>query len=107
MAAIITAVFSPAAESRPEFDRLLQELAAFIRSQPPDGMDSMAVLRSDAHVLIQARWRSADEQMAFRASRGGAKIFKALSECSIEPPVTYTTSEDAALSYSRAAPPSG
>lgn len=107
MAAVITVVFSPAAESRPEFERLLQELAAFIRSQPPDGMDSMAVLRGDPHVLIQARWRSAADQKAFRASPGGAEIFRAMSGCSVEPPLTYTTSEDTALSYSRAAPPSG
>jgi quinol monooxygenase YgiN len=106
VAAVITVVFSPAAESRPEFERLLQELAAFIRSQPPDGMDSMAVLRSDAYILVQARWRSAADQKAFRVSPGGAKIFRAMSDCSVEPPLTYTTSEDIALSYSRAAPPS-
>ena len=107
MAAIVTAVFSPAVESKSEFEQLLQQLANFIRSQPPDGMDSMAVLRSDAHILIQANWRSAEDQKAFRASPGGAKIFKALSECSVEPPVTYTTSEDTALFYSRATPPNG
>lgn len=107
MAAIITAVFAPAAESRPEFERLLQELAAFIHSERPEGMGSMVVLRGDAHVLIQAKWRSAEDQKAFRASPGGAKILRALSECSLEAPVTYTTSEDPALSYSRAAAPPG
>lgn len=105
--AVVTVVFAPASESRSEFERLLQELAAFIRSEPPDGMDSMAVLRSDSHILFQARWRSAGDQRAFRASTVGANIFRAMSDCSLEPPATYSTSEDAGLSYSRAAQPSG
>ncbi len=106
MAAVITVVFSPSAEARSEFERSLQELAAFIHSQPPDGMDSMAVFRSDAFILVQARWRSGADQKAFRASPKGANIFRAMSASSVEPPVTYTTAEDTALSYSRGARPS-
>lgn len=100
MGAVITVLFSPAESCVRDFDRLLNDLGALIRTDPPDGMDSMSIQRTDrGAVIVQARWRSAAHQRAFRASPEGSRIFRAMSECCSEPPQTYVGTEDADLSY--------
>ena len=105
MGAVVTVVFRPSVERAHAFEQLLEELSTVIRSQPPQGMNAMSILRGDGHVLVQASWDSAQEQKAFRASPSGGRIFKAMSECAVKPPVTYTSSEDGALSFSRGSEP--
>jgi heme-degrading monooxygenase HmoA len=100
MGAVITVLFSPAEGSVQEFDRLLSDLGALIREVRPNGMESMSILRTDrGAVIVQARWRSAADQRAFRASPAGSRIFRAMSDCCPEPAQTYVGTEDAALSY--------
>ena len=100
MGAVITVLFSPAESSVHDFDRLLSDLGALIRTDPPDGMDSMSIQRTDrGAVIVQARWRSAADQRAFRASPEGSRIFRAMSDRCPEPPQTYVGTEDVALSY--------
>lgn len=101
MAAVITVVFRLLPERVVAFDALLSELSSFIRASRPDGMDAVTILRGDEHVLVQATWRSPGDQRAFRASPTGSRIFKAMSDCSAEPPATYTSAVDEALSYRR------
>lgn len=106
MGAVITVLFSPAESSVHDFDRLLSDLGALIRADPPDGMDSMSIQRTDrGTVIVQARWRSAADQRAFRASPQGSRIFRAMSDCCPESPQTYVGTEDVALSYYRARGP--
>lgn len=106
MGAVITVLFSPGERSLQDFDRLLNDLGALIRKVRPDGMESMSIQRTDrGAVIVQARWRSAEEQRAFRASPEGSSIFRAMSDCCPEPPQTYVATEDTALSYYRDEPP--
>ena len=106
MGAVITVLFSPAESSVLDFDRLLSDLGALVRMNPPDGMESMSVQRTDRRaVIVQARWRSAADQRAFRASPEGSRIFRAMSDCCPEPPQTYVGTEDLSLSFYRVEPP--
>lgn len=106
MGAVITVLFSPTESSIGDFDRLLSDLSTLIRTDPPDGMDSMSIQRTDrGAVIVQARWRSAADQRAFRTSPEGSRIFRAMSECCAEGPQTYVGMEDVALSYYRVKEP--
>ena len=102
MGAVITVLFSPTERSLQDFEQLLTGLGALIRMSPPDGMESMSIQRTDrGPVIVQARWRSPDEQRTFRASPDGSRIFRAMSACCADPPQTYVGEEDEGLSYYR------
>lgn len=97
---MITVVFEPAGHSVREFDRLLHELGATIRTDPPEGMEWMKIISTDGSaVIVQAQWRTPDEQRAFRSSPAGSKIFRAMSDCCVGPPSTYVGRVDATLSF--------
>lgn len=100
MSAVITVVFEPAGRASREFDHLLDELGATIRADPPEGMESMKIMRTEGTaVIVQAQWRSPEQQQAFRSSPVGSRIFRAMSDCCLGPPVTWVASVDPALSF--------
>ncbi len=105
MSAVITVVFKPAGDDASrEFDDLLNELGATIHADPPEGMESMKIMRTDGTaVIVQAQWRSPEQQRAFRNSAVGSRIFRAMSDCCLGPPETYVARVDPALSF----PPGG
>ena len=100
MSAVITVVFEPAGHAATEFNRLLHELGATIRADPPEGMESMRIMYTDGSaVIVQAQWRTPEEQRAFRSSPVGSRIFRAMSACCVGPPSTYVGRVDATLSF--------
>lgn len=99
MSTVVTLVLKPAPDRRAEFDSLLAELKRSLAATPPDGMAGLEILRDEeGAVLVQGRWRDRAAHRAYRAGSSGGPFYRALSECSTEPPVTYTSVVDEELS---------
>lgn len=97
----VTVVFTPTPERQRDFDQLLMELKQFLLANPPDGMASLTILRTETRaVLVQGRWRDRAAQRAFRASAAGLDVLKRLSDCCDAAPVTYSGLADPSVSLS-------